>query len=184
MIIKQLTSTLVIVLFLVSCHKVKGPEKPKNLISKAKMVNILIDAKLLSNAGSVNKRFMKNSGVDIDTYIFEKHNIDSLQFALSNAYYAFRLDDYEDIYNTVEDSLNALVNKFKDLEAKEWKENTKKEEDSIKALPKDKIVNATSKIDSLKRNKRSGSQSKILKKKQIDKRNVLIEPISDKDFQQ
>lgn len=118
----------------VSCNTFQGPKKPHNLISKEKMVAILIDAKLLSSASSVNKRIMKTKGVDIDHYIFEKYQIDSLQFALSNNYYAFHVKDYEEIYNKATDSLEALKTIYKNKEAQEWKEKTKREEDSLKKV--------------------------------------------------
>lgn len=182
MILKQLIVSLCFIVLFSACNKVKGPKKPDNLISKDKMVEVLIDAKLIGSAGSVNKMIMKNKGIDVNTYVFAKHNIDSLQFALSNDYYAFYLEDYEEIYNRVEDSLNALKTKFKDLEAKEWKEKTKREEDSIKTLSKEKDTIGLSKVkDSLKI--LSKIDSLKLLKRNIHKKEGLIEPISDIDFQ-
>ncbi|KJD33838.1 hypothetical protein PK35_03560 [Tamlana nanhaiensis] len=122
------------VLVFLGCNKIKAPEKPDNLISKEKMVAILIDSKIIGAASSVDKRIMKENGVDVNTYIYEKHNIDSLQFALSNNYYAFHVKDYKNIYEQVNDSLEALKAAFKVQEAEEWKNTTKKEEDSIKAI--------------------------------------------------
>ena len=133
MIKKQFIISLGFILLLAACNTVKEPEKPKNLISKEKMVDILIDSKIIASASSVNKKIMKDNGVNLGTYVFEKHNIDSLQFALSNNYYAFHIKDYEDINAKVSDSLEGLKVKFKDLKAKEWKEQTKREEDSLKS---------------------------------------------------
>ncbi|OEK09783.1 hypothetical protein A8C32_09730 [Flavivirga aquatica] len=123
-------------------NQLKEPEKPKNLISKGKMVDILIDSKLIGFANSKNKKIMKEKGVNINTYVFSQHNIDSLQFALSNSYYAFHIKEYEEIYTKVADSLEKLKVEFKALEAKEWKEKTKREEDSLASLTKkDSLVN-------------------------------------------
>lgn len=119
MILKHFIYFLSIVLLITACNRVKGPDKPKNLISKEKMVDILIDTRLIASASSVNKRIMMDNGVDIKAYVFKKYNIDSLQFALSNEYYAFRVKDYKEIYDKVEDSLEELKTKFKELEANE-----------------------------------------------------------------
>ena len=99
MILRKLILCSSLLLIVVSCNRLKGPDKPKNLISKKEMVNILIDAKLVNSASSVNKNIMRDSGVVISNYVFKKHNIDSLQFVQSNDYYAFHLKDYEYIYN-------------------------------------------------------------------------------------
>ena len=99
--------------------------------TKEKMVAILMDARLLGSASSINKETMKRHGVKLDTYVFEKHGIDSLQFALSNAYYAYHVKDYEAIYNKVTDSLEALKIIFNAQKLKEEKEKKKREKDSI-----------------------------------------------------
>ena len=73
--------------------------------------------------------------MNLDSYVYRKHNIDSLQFALSNNYYTFYTKDYEEIYSRVIDSLDRLKAFYKDLELKEAKEvvRIKKEQDSLKA---------------------------------------------------
>ncbi len=119
-------------LVFVSCNN-SAPKKPKNLISKQDMVNILIDAKLIGSARNTDKTILNKNGVDVDTYVFKKHNIDSLQFALSNAYYAYYIKDYEDIYNTVTDSLKRLTTTLKKAE--------KRQQDSIKALEEATLKN-------------------------------------------
>ena len=91
MILKRFIVCLGIILIITACNRFSGPEKPKNLISKEKMVNILMDAKLIASTSYANKKTMADSGINAKTYIYTKHNIDSLQFALSNNYYAFYL---------------------------------------------------------------------------------------------
>lgn len=99
---------ILISLVLVSCHKVKRPPKPDNLISKKEMVNIILDVSLLRSAEGTNKTKVEKEGYTIENYVYERHNIDSLQFALSNDYYSYDLETYEDIYKQVEDSLTSL----------------------------------------------------------------------------
>ncbi|MGA1227521.1 MAG: DUF4296 domain-containing protein [Tamlana sp.] len=179
MILKHFIYFLSIVLLITACNRIKGPDKPKNLISKEKMVDILIDTRLIASASSVNKRIMMDNGVDIKAYVFKKYNIDSLQFALSNEYYAFRVKDYKEIYDKVEDSLEELKTKFKELEANEWKEKTKREEDSIKALSKKKDTIRDLKIvDSLKLKLLDSLDKNRLREKIIEN-GTLIAPVLD-----
>lgn len=131
---KKFSPYIVVLLFVVtSCYKFKEPEKPKNLISKADMVNILIDLKLIASVTAANDiKVLDSNYVHSEQYVYKKYNIDSTQFALSNNYYAFHLKDYEDIYTKVKDSLEALSRYYEDLELKELKE--RRTQDSIKAL--------------------------------------------------
>lgn len=180
MILRQLILCSVLILMVISCNRLKGPDKPKNLISKKEMVNILIDAKLVNSASSVNKNIMRDSGVVISSYVFKKHNIDSLQFAQSNDYYAFHLKDYEAIYNQVSDSLESLKKALKDQEAEERKlQIQKREEDSLKAAKKDSIQ-PLKVIDSLSgKKKRDSLTEALLQKKFEGNKKMLLEPISD-----
>ena len=116
--------------FLVSCSGNKKPDKPENLISKEKMVNVLIDMSLLSSAKGINKSKIENNGIMPESYVYKKHNIDSLQFVDSNAYYTYNLDEYQDIIKKVTDSLNKLRENYNTLVEEEAEE--KRKQDSIK----------------------------------------------------
>ncbi|MDN3665260.1 DUF4296 domain-containing protein [Algibacter miyuki] len=145
MILKQVLPYLSIMLLVTGCFQFSEPEKPTNLISKENMVKILIDAKILGSANMANKRIMEEHGVQLGSYVFEKHNIDSLQFAQSNEYYAFHIEEYEEIYEKVKDSLDGLkvfytaikdkeIAKAKALRAKDSIEIVTKLKDSISNL--------------------------------------------------
>lgn len=158
--LKKLIPYTIVLLFVVSCYKFKEPEKPKNLISKADMVNILIDLKLIASITAANDiKVLDSSNILSEKYIYKKYNIDSTQFALSNNYYAYHLEDYESIYTKVKDSLEALSRFYDALEKKELSEQRTK--DSLKSL-----VNK----DSIK---------DINTKKEIKR--GLIKPVSDTD---
>ncbi|WP_298494207.1 DUF4296 domain-containing protein [uncultured Algibacter sp.] len=182
MILKRFILCVGIFFIAVACNKLKGPKKPKNLISKDKMVNILIDAKLITSANSKNKTIMRDSGLDMNTYVYKKYNIDSLQFALSNDYYSFYIEDYEEIYTKLADSLVALKEELKTIEAAEWKEKTKREADSLANLlienkeneeNKDSLlVKETNTIDTLQKGDKLYEES-------IKELEGLLEPISD-----
>ena len=116
--------------FLVSCSGNKKPDKPENLISKEKMVNVLIDMSLLSSAKGINKSKIENNGIMPESYVYKKHNIDSLQFVDSNSYYTYNLDEYQDIIKKVTDSLNKLRENYNTLVEEAAEE--KRKQDSIK----------------------------------------------------
>jgi len=91
---------VIVVLF--GCNKnVQKIPIPDNLISEEKMVDVIYEMTLISVSKGVNRRILENSGVIPEKYIFEKYNIDSLQFALSNEFYSNDLNMYLDIYNRV-----------------------------------------------------------------------------------
>lgn len=117
-----------VLLLIFSCEDKNVPQKPQNLISEDKMVDVLIDLSLISSAKGINKKVIENNGVTPDKYVFRKHNIDSIQFSESNAYYAYFIDDYSDIYNRVKDSLEKLKLKYVRLEQKE---NDKKDSSKV-----------------------------------------------------
>ncbi|MFV9549850.1 DUF4296 domain-containing protein [Algibacter sp. PT7-4] len=180
MILNRLILCVVLICTTIACNNLKGPKKPKNLISKDKMVNILIDAKFITSANSKNKIIMRDSGLNFNTYIYEKYNIDSLQFALSNEYYAFHIEEYEEIYTKLSDSLEALKVALKAIEAQEWKEKTKREADSLAKILEEKRktedslnVNETIKNDSLQ------TTNNTLFEESIKELEGLVEPISD-----
>ena len=74
---------------------------PENLISQEKMIDVIYEMTLITVSKGVNRRILENSGVIPEKYIFEKYNIDSLQFALSNEFYSNDLNRYLDIYDRV-----------------------------------------------------------------------------------
>ncbi len=123
-------------LFLMGCQDVHHPEKPKNLISKEKMIDVLSEAYLANAARSVNNRKILENGLKLDSLIYAKYNIDSLQFAKSNAYYSDNMNMYNDIFQKVEERFNGMLKKRDSLEM------VKKKQDSINGKPENvkKIV--------------------------------------------
>lgn len=187
MIFKRLTLYIGIVLFVTACYQYSKPEKPKNLISKEKMVDVLIDIKLISSANGANKKILKNHGINSESYIFKKHDIDSLQFALSSEYYAFNIKEYEEVYAKVKDSLGQLKDIYKKLELKEEAEaEAQRKKDSISnaLLLKGKDSLEIIKIkDSLKMIIKKDSLTETLFPKELKAVEGLISPVSDTDPQ-
>jgi len=109
--LKLFLVSLVILLF--ACQDVKKPLPPENLISKEKMATILAEVYTINAARNVNNKLLNNLGVKLDSIIYEKYNIDSLQFVESNNYYSSNLNVYSEIINDVKDQLS-LIDKEKD----------------------------------------------------------------------
>ena len=141
------------------------------------MVNILIDIKLLSNANGENKQVLKDHKINSEAYIYNKYGIDSLQFALSNNYYAYHIDDYEAIYTKMKDSLDGLRKHFDDLVIKEVR--GQKIKDSIQRIRVKDSIKAIIIKDSLYVIKRADSIKAKLTKK-VEEKGGLINPVSDK----
>lgn len=100
---KKVLVVISFILLVFSCNnnKIEKPSKPDKLIAKDKMVAILYDMAIMNAAKGSNKKIVENKGVKPQKFIFEKHNIDSIQFAESNNYYAFYTEIYHDIYENV-----------------------------------------------------------------------------------
>ncbi|MDP2059426.1 MAG: DUF4296 domain-containing protein [Flavobacteriaceae bacterium] len=113
----------------VACQSIDDIKKPKNLIDKEKMADILYDIAMLNAGKSYSPVMMQESEIDYNEYIFKKHGIDSLQFAKSNAYYTDNLDKYLAVFTLVEDRIKAEKRKWSDTLVLE-----KKRRDSIQEL--------------------------------------------------
>ena len=93
-------------------NKIDRPSEPDDLLSKDKMVEILYDMALLSAAKGVNKRIIENKGINPEEYVYNKHGIDSAQFARSNEYYAYDIRTYQALYDRVRLRLNSDKEEF------------------------------------------------------------------------
>jgi len=101
---KFVLNIALIALVFAGCQDVKYPEPPENLLPKEKFVQVLADAYVAnaSRSRSVNNRILRNKGIQLDSLLYNKHQVDSLSFAESNAYYASNLDVYTEIISDVE----------------------------------------------------------------------------------
>lgn len=168
MMLKRLLIYIGVILFATSCYKFNNPEKPKNLISEDKMIDILIDIRLISSANGANKSVLISRGILEKNYIYKKHNIDSLQFASSNSYYAYYIEDYEAIYAKVKDSLEVLKEEYDELV----------EQDAYEKRVRDSINNVKRQNKPLKKDPIRVERDSI---KRALKKRGLIEPISDSE---
>ena len=75
------------VLMFLSCGQV-DQEKPENLIGEEKMSDLIFELALFdASKGFVMKGETARIGLNSESF-YKYHNIDSLQFAVSNTYYA------------------------------------------------------------------------------------------------
>lgn len=157
---KKILTLFFALAFLLGCHDVKKPKEPENLLSKDQMVDILFDLAIVNSAKGVNKKMLEDNGVIPSQYIYKKHEIDSLQFVENNNYYAYRIDEYEEIIAKVMDSMQSIKEQLsKDM--KEEEERFRTPNDSIKSIKKDRLA----KTDSLdqKQGLNQNDQDKVLK---------------------
>ena len=148
---KQFLYILVIVVLAVSCDNKNKPPKPNNLISKDKMENILYDLYIINAAKGVNRKLLEDKGIVPESYVLNKHKIDSAQFAESNTYYAFDPDLYKSMVENVKSRLEKEKEVLENLEKKESKKASRrrdsisrineKRRDSIKKALKQEVSN-------------------------------------------
>ncbi len=154
--IKTLKYFLLVAL-VISCknNNIEKPKKPDNLISTDKMIEVIYDISLINSVKGVNKKIIEHKGISPEDYIYKRHDIDSLQFALSNEYYAYNLKTYEAIYYNVKEKLEEDKNKFQAIIDAEQKikdsinKKTRREFDSLKKLGKLIPNKKNLKIDSI-----------------------------------
>jgi len=121
-----------------SCQPKLQPEKPQDLIPRDKMVEILHDMFIVSSAKGVNRVNFEKAGINPEQYILDKFKIDSLQFAMSNNYYAHDIDTYRSIIEDVKAKLVAEKDHFSKIE-KEENEQKKRKRDSLRKVKQDMI---------------------------------------------
>ncbi len=118
--------------FVFSC--VNKPKKPKNLISKEMMEDLLFDMHIANKTRNV-KNIDKEKNINYMSIISDKYKIDSTRFKESHTYYMHNINEYHAIYKKIENRLDTLIKK---------QELIVKVADSLKKLEKKK------KKDSLK----------------------------------
>lgn len=135
------TTTLIgLLLLCANCQNIDYPKKPKNLIPEDKMVEVLIDVHLFNAAKTINRLPLEQTGMSPHEMIYKKHDIDSAQFAISNAYYGAHIDTYERIHQqmkTVLEAKKTVLDTLVKIE-KRQQDSIQKVKDSLRLL-KNKI---------------------------------------------
>lgn len=139
-------AVIAITVLLFGCQEVIRPEKPENLIPKDRMVQILADGYIGNATRAIDNRRLRSDGIFLDSILYRKYKIDSLQFAASNAYYTSDLNAYKSLLGEVEKVLVArqkVVDSLHEIEKEEVKRrrDSIKKQDSLKGLPLKKLSN-------------------------------------------
>jgi ABC-type Zn uptake system ZnuABC Zn-binding protein ZnuA len=135
---RKLSVLFLLSLLVVACDNTGKPKKPKNLISEDKMEAVLYDLYIINAAKGVNRKLLETNGFFPETYVLTKHKIDSVQFADSNAYYAFDTDSYKTIVENVKERLEKDKKSFEELQKIEGRE-AKRKRDSLDKIKQRKI---------------------------------------------
>ncbi|NRD19149.1 DUF4296 domain-containing protein [Winogradskyella eckloniae] len=128
---KILSVIIILSLLVISCNSVDKPKKPNNLISEAQMSELLYDVYVVNAAKGINRKLLEKNGIVPETYILEKHNIDSLQFAESNLYYSFNTEVYKGIIEKIKKRIETEKEAYEAIRNIENKKD-KRNSDSIK----------------------------------------------------
>ncbi len=154
---KIILCTLVLII-LTACEK-ELVKKPKRLIEREKMVNIMYDLSLLEAMKVEQNSLIDSIKYTANQYIYKKYKIDSVQFVESNIYYAADYKDYEKMYNEIKVRLqnekklvDGLIKNRAKNEALKAKAKKKLKEKKVKdSLKKSKrILLLRKKADSIK----------------------------------
>jgi len=163
-------------LIILGCQDIQPIEKPDNLIDKETMEEILFDIALVNAARGFNIQKLVQNKIAPEKYIFEKYNIDSVQYAQSTNYYSSSIEVYKKMHLSIQkrldtlfqfhDSLAKIEKKHKDSIEKIKSEAKKKRLDSIRSLNKDTIIDdspflVTPKDGSLLNKVRTKSQDSV-----------------------
>jgi hypothetical protein len=85
----------ILLILIMSCS---DQNSPTDLMSEQQMVDFLLDINIINSS----RAYRNNSDLNYynikDTFLYEKHNIDSLQFVNSNSYYSSKPKQYLRIY--------------------------------------------------------------------------------------
>lgn len=95
---------LVIIVAFVAC-KEEIIKKPKKLIEKDVMINIMYDLSILEAIKYQHLTSNEDYNTNPTAFILKKYKVDSIQFAKSNSYYATDYKNYKKMYKAVTDRL-------------------------------------------------------------------------------
>lgn len=117
----------ILLMLIMSCS---DQNSPTDLMSEQQMVDFLLDINIINSS----RAYRNNSDLNYynikDTFLYEKHNIDSLQFVNSNSYYSSKPKQYLRIYFELQKKMKFI----KDSIEIELNQETKKIMDSLSLI--------------------------------------------------
>ena len=103
---RNIVISFIAIIYLFSCSN-KSAKKPDNLIPLETMEEVIYDVYMLNAIKISNKKLLQNEEVSFKKEIFEKHKIDSLQFAKSNDFYAADFETYKALIERIKKRMDS-----------------------------------------------------------------------------
>ena len=101
-----------------------------DLMSEEQMVDFLLDINIINSS----RAYRNNSDLNYynikDTFLYKKHNIDSIQFVNSNSYYSSKPKKYLKIYSQLQKKMRSI----KDSIEIELNKETREIKDSLSLI--------------------------------------------------
>lgn len=120
----KITYLLLLFLFY-SCSKHTEP-KPKNLLDKETMTNLIYDINMLEAAQGYIPRVLNENKIKPKEFIYKKYEIDSLDFVQNNRYYASNVEMYKRMFDDVTKRILAEKESIQEIIEEEQKDTKEK----------------------------------------------------------
>ncbi len=104
---KKSVTLLLAVIILFSCTSRTIYKKPKDLIDRDKMISIWVDLFIAKGAKNVKTKDLRKN-INYVPLVLKKYQIDSVRFSDSNIYYVSRIDEYQEMFEEVQNRLKKL----------------------------------------------------------------------------
>ena len=117
----------ILLILIISCS---DQNSPTDLMSEEQMVDFLLDINIINSS----RAYRNNSDLNYynikDTFLYKKHNIDSIQFVNSNSYYSSKPKKYLKIYSQLQKKMRSI----KDSIEIELNKETREIKDSLSLI--------------------------------------------------
>ena len=117
----------ILLILIISCS---DQNSPTDLMSEEQMVDFLLDINIINSS----RAYRNNSDLNYynikDTFLYKKHNIDSIQFVNSNGYYSSKPKKYLKIYSQLQKKMRSI----KDSIEIELNKETREIKDSLSLI--------------------------------------------------
>ena len=140
---KGILAAIATLLLLLACESRVNYEKPKDLIPREQMIDMLFDMHLAVGTSNVKNKNLEK-GRNYMSLVYEKYDIDSTRFKISNIYYTSRVVEYEEMLEEVQERINVLYEAnqtTRDSLINAAKRRGPKPKDSLRAVPAETIKN-------------------------------------------
>lgn len=101
---KLVFNFLFLLIFLISCQS----DKPKNLLDKEKMAEIIVDMAIYDQSFMVNPKINPE---DASRFVLQKHSITAQDFKENYAYYLQSPSDLDDIFEKAQKKIEKMKSK-------------------------------------------------------------------------